>query len=117
VDRDARFVLLLGGVSGAGKTTAASEIGRRLSLPWLMVDDFRLALQRSQVTLPRATEALYYFADFEQRRQVWQERPERRRDAFIATGDVMAPAIEAVVENHLDQRHPAIVEGDGILPS
>jgi 2-phosphoglycerate kinase len=112
-----RFVLLLGGVSGAGKTTAAIEISRRLGIPWLMVDDLRLAFQRSGVTLPHATQALYFFADVDERSGVWNEAPERLRDALIATGDVMAPAVEAIVENHLDQRHPAVVEGDGILPS
>jgi 2-phosphoglycerate kinase len=114
-----QFVLLIGGPSGAGKTTAAEEIGRQLSIPWLMVDDLRLALQRSQVTLPVGTDALYFFADIEdpKERSLWQESPERLRDALIAVGEVMAPAIEAVILNHLSQRHPVIIEGDGILPS
>jgi 2-phosphoglycerate kinase len=112
-----RFVLLIGGVSGAGKTTAASEISRRLGIPWLMVDDLRLAFQRSRVTLPAATEALYFFTDIEARPHVWHEPPERLRDALIAVGEVMEPAIEVIVESHLDQRLPMIIEGDGILPS
>lgn len=84
-----------------------------------MVDDLRLAFQRSQVTLPVGTDALYFFADIEEpkKQRVWQESPERLRDALIAVGDVMEPAVEAVILNHLDQRHPVIIEGDGILPS
>ena len=84
-----------------------------------MVDDLRLAFQRSQVTLPAATDDLYYFADIHEpkKRHVWQESPERLRDALIAVGELMAPAIEAVVLNHLDQRLPIVIEGDGILPS
>jgi 2-phosphoglycerate kinase len=82
-----------------------------------MVDDLRLAFQRSQVTLPAGTDALHFFSDIEQRPHVWQESPERLRDALIAVGEVMATAIEAVVLNHLDQRHPVVIEGDGILPS
>jgi 2-phosphoglycerate kinase len=114
-----RFVLLIGGQSGVGKTTAAEEIGRQLSIPWLMVDDLRLAFQRSRVTLPAGTDDLYFFADIEEpsKRHVWQQSPERLRDALIAVGDVMASAIEAVILHHLSQRHPVIVEGDGILPS
>jgi 2-phosphoglycerate kinase len=112
-----RFVLLLGGVSGAGKTTAAIEISRRLAIPWLMVDDLRLAFQRSRVTLPEAADALYFFIDIEKRPPVWRESPERLCEALVAVGEVMAPAIEAVIEHHLDQRHPVIIEGDGILPS
>lgn len=38
-------VLLIGGPSGRGKTTAARRIGTRLGVPWLQVDDLRLALQ------------------------------------------------------------------------
>jgi 2-phosphoglycerate kinase len=118
IPRD-QFVLLIGGPSGAGKTTAAEEIGRQLSIPWLMVDDLRLAFQRSQVTLPAGTDNLYFFAGIEEpiRRHVWQESPERLRDALIAVGEVMGPAIEAVILNHLSQRHPVVIEGDGILPS
>ncbi|HEY3111837.1 MAG TPA: transposase [Chloroflexota bacterium] len=29
----------------------------------------------------------------------------------------MAPAVEVVIENHVDQRIPVVIEGDGILPS
>ena len=36
-------VLLLGGASGIGKSTVAMRLGQRLGLPWLQVDDFRLA--------------------------------------------------------------------------
>ncbi len=84
-----------------------------------MVDDLRLAFQRSQVTLPQGTDDLYYFADIHEpkKRHVWQNSPEQLRDALIAVGEIMAPAIEAVVLNHLNQRHPIIIEGDGILPS
>jgi hypothetical protein len=84
-----------------------------------MVDDLRLAFQRSQVLLPTGTDDLYFFADIEEplKRHVWQESPERLRDALIAIGAVMAPAIEAVILNHLSQRHPLVIEGDGILPS
>ena len=52
-------VLLIGGISGAGKTTVARQLGLHLGLPWLQVDDLRLALQRSRATLPqRAYEML-----------------------------------------------------------
>ena len=118
MNRRERYVLLIGGPSGSGKTTAAEEIRRRLSIPWLMVDDLRLAFQHSRVTLPVGTDDLYFFIDIEERgHQVWQESPERLRDALIAVGEVMSPAIEIVILNHLDQRHPVIIEGDGILPS
>ena len=108
------FVLLIGGPSGVGKSTAAERLGRRLGAPWLQVDDFRLALQRSRATLPEDTPALYFF---EETPDLWRLPPACLRDALIAVGKVMSPAIEVVIENHVDQRNPAILEGDGILPS
>jgi 2-phosphoglycerate kinase len=54
-------VLLLYGASGTGKSMAAAEIGRRYGIAWMQVDDLRLALQYSRVTLPHRTEQLYYF--------------------------------------------------------
>ncbi len=78
------------------------------------VDDLRLALQWSPVTLPQGTESLYYFTDTP---NIWQQSPERLNESLIAVGEVMAPAIEVVVANHCDNAGPIIVEGDSILPS
>jgi len=107
-------VLLLGGPSGAGKSVAAERLGRRLGVPWLQVDDLRLALQHSGAAFPDGNEALRFF---EQTLDVWSLSPERLRDALIDVGEAMAPAIEIVVANHVDTNAPVIVEGDGILPS
>lgn len=109
-------VLLIGGPSGSGKTTIARELGLRFGVSWLQVDDLRLALQWSRATLPhvRATEALYFFLDTP---DVWQLPPERLRDALIAVGEAMTPAIEIVVANHVATDAPVVLEGDGILPS
>lgn len=109
-------VLLIGGVSGAGKTVAAAELARRLMIPWIGVDDLRLALQWTRVSLPEPeqTEALYFFLDTP---DVWSLQPERLRDGLIEVGEIMSPAIEIVVSNHLGNAGPVILEGDGILPS
>jgi 2-phosphoglycerate kinase len=107
-------VLLIGGQSGAGKSVAAAAIGREGGIPWLQVDDFRLALQRSQVTLPRDTAALYFF---DETPAVWRLPPERLCDALIAIGEAMAPALEIVTGNHVAIDAPVVIEGDGILPA
>jgi len=78
------------------------------------VDDLRLALQWSRVTLPQETAALYFF---EETPGIWNLPPQRLCDALVAVGEVIAPAIEVVITNHVDTKAPLIIEGDGILPS
>ena len=107
-------VLLLGGPSGVGKSRVARQIGLHFGIPWLEVDDLRLAFQHSHVSLPQRTEELYFFTDTP---NVWQLEPERLLAGLIATGEVMSSAIEIVVANHCDNAGPIIIEGDGILPT
>ena len=106
-------VLLVGGHSGSGKTTVAARLATLFGVPWMMVDDLRLAFQRANVTLPRGTSALY----FDKTPYYWQRKPEELRDALIAVGEVLSAPLEVVIENHVDQRIPVVIEGDGILPS
>lgn len=94
-------VLLLGGASGIGKSTVAKRLGQRLGFPWLQVDDFRLALIRSGVPFSDA-DAVPTF-----------DEP----GGLLHHGELLSPAIEVVIENHIDQGNPAILEGDAILPA
>ncbi len=106
--------LLIGGISGTGKSTLARQLGLRFGIPWLQVDLFRLAFQHSRATLPRGNDDLYLFWDVP---DVWQLPPERLRDGLIGTGEALSPAIEIATASHIDHAGPAIFEGDGILPS
>src|SRR5260370_10833948 len=107
-------ILLIGGVSGTGKTNAAVQIADQAGCPWLQVDDLRLGLQWSNVTLPQGADDLYFFLKTP---NVWHLPPERLCQALIAVGEVMAPALEVVVESHIATQLPILLEGDGILPS
>lgn len=109
-------ILLLGGASGTGKTRLAKALSANLGIAWVQVDDLRLALQRSNVRMPtdHDTESLYFF---ERTPDVWSLPAERLRDGLIAAGEAMSAAIEIVIENHIAQNDPAVIEGDGILPS
>jgi 2-phosphoglycerate kinase len=95
------LVLLIGGSSGVGKTTVAPEIARRLGGAWLMVDDLRLALRRSGLPIPDSTRV----------------EDIHEPGGLAEDGEALAPVIEVVIENHVDQRIPVVIEGDGILPS
>ena len=107
------LVLLIGGHSGSGKTNAAKHLGLDLGVPWMMVDDLRLAFQRACVQLPKETNALY----FEKTPHFWRRQPEEVCDALVAVGEVLTAPLEVVIENHVDQRIPIVIEGDAILPS
>lgn len=106
-------VLLIGGSSGVGKTAISREIGLRFGVPWLQVDDLRLAFQWSHVALTEHSNALYLF----QNPDAWQLPPEQFCQGLIAVGEAMSPAIEIVIDNHVATDAPIVIEGDGILPS
>lgn len=106
--------LLVGGVSGTGKSTLARQLGLRFGIPWLQVDLFRLAFQHSRATLPHGNDDLYLFWDVP---DVWRLPPERLRDGLIGTGKAMSPAIEIATASQVEHAGPAILEGDGVLPS
>lgn len=97
---------------GVGKTVIAKRVGLHYGIPWLQVDDLRLALQSSHVTLPTNTEALYFFTETS---DVWQLSSEQLCDSLITVGEAMSPAIKIVVASHVDTAVPIVIEGDGIL--
>ncbi len=101
-------MFLIGGHSYAGKTTATDRLALALGVPWMMVDDLRLAFQRACVTLPKGTSALY----FDKTPHFWRRQPEEIRDALIAVGELLSAPLEVVIENHVDQRIPIVIEGD-----
>jgi 2-phosphoglycerate kinase len=109
-------MLLIGGVSGTGKSTVAEDIGRSLGVPWFQVDDLRLAFQRSRVQTSDGSDALYYFADIDHKPDLWQRDPEELRDALISIAEILSPGLEAIIENHVGQHQRIIIEGDGIAP-
>ncbi len=111
-DRD-WTVLLIGGHSASGKTVVAERIGLSLGIPWIMADDLRLAFQRSRARLPGDADTLY----FDKEPGYWKRPAEEQCDMLVAVGEAMTPALEVVVENHVDQSAPCVIEGADLLPS
>lgn len=104
-------VLLIGGASGVGKTSVSYRLAQYFGVGITEVDDFQVILEH--MTTPEQQPILHY----------WNTLPEGTHltpeDIVAHTRkvcDVMAPALEAVIANHLESRAPIILEGDFILP-
>ncbi|QCX81826.1 2-phosphoglycerate kinase [Streptomyces sp. YIM 121038] len=104
-------VLAVGGASGTGKTTVSRALARRFAVPVVEVDDIVEALLA--VTRPEHLPEVH----------IWRTHPEAALQApesvverQIAIARALAPAVEAVVANHVDTDTPVIVEGDYLLP-
>ena len=74
----------------------------------------KLAFQRSRARLPNGTDALTFL----ETPDTWVScGPEALCDALIAVGEALLAPLEVIIENHVAQSAPIIIEGDGILPS
>lgn len=105
-------VLLLGGASGTGKTRLSYRLARALDIGITEVDDFQVVLER--MTTPEQQPALHF----------WRTHPdpgslsaEEIHEQGLEILQVMLPALEAVVENHLESATPLVLEGDFIHPA
>jgi len=104
-------VLLIGGASGTGKTSLSSQLAVRLGVPIVEVDDIVEALLA--MTTPDQQPALHY----------WSTHPEAARlppdgilQLHLAVAESLAPALAAVVANHLETDTQVIIEGDYLVP-
>lgn len=106
-------VLLIGGSSGAGKTMAARQLAKSLSISLLLLDDVRLALQRA--TSPETHPDLHIFLQYPA--EGWRDSDSIYRD-WIAVGQAMMEPLKAIISHHLlvPDVGRIIIEGDGILP-
>ncbi len=104
-------VLLLGGPSGVGKTSVSYRLAQHFSIGITEVDDFQVILER--MTTPAEQPVLHYWRTHPEAAHM---SPEEMVKHTIAVGQVMVPALEAVITNHLDSQVPIVLEGDFILP-
>lgn len=104
-------MLLLGGASGVGKTSVSYWLAHHLGVGITEVDDFQIVLET--LTTPEQQPVLHY----------WQTHPEagglpaeKLVEQTVSVGRLLAPAVRAVVLNHLETHAPLVLEGDFLLP-
>ena len=105
-------VLLLGGAAGTGKTSVSYRLAHYFHVGITEVDDFQVVLER--MTTPEQQPVLHY----------WRVHPAAHQlpaaqimEHGIGIGEVMTPALEVVIANHLETCTPLVLEGDFILPA
>ena len=103
--------VLLRGPAGVGKTSVSYRLAHHFGMGITEIDDFQAILER--MTTPTEQPVLHS----------WHTHPEAGNQPAeeivkhtIAVGQVMAPALEAVIANHIESRAPVVLEGDFILP-
>jgi adenylate kinase family enzyme len=99
------MVILIGGGSSVGKTTAAADLARRRGLQHLEVDALR-----AEESHP----AVHFVASSP---DVWQLGAETLRDRLIELGAALRPRILRLVSKQLALGVPTVIEGEGIEPS
>lgn len=105
-------VLLIGGASGAGKTSLSYRLAHHFAIGITEADDINQALL--YMTTPEQQPLLHYWRTHPETRQ-W--KPERILEHFIQLCQHLNPAFEAIIANHLEGNVPLILEGDYLLPT
>ena len=81
-------------------------------MPWLQVDDFRLALQLA--TTPITHSDLHFFIATP---NVWSTPVAALADHLERVAEIVSASLEWVIEHYLVTPYPIILEGDGITPA
>ena len=105
------MVLLIGGPSGTGKSSIAYEISRFYGVSVLEADDIYLSVKA--VTDASRLPAIHRWDGGED----WQAAGIQSNVSWlIDVGREMIPALKALVERHIEDKVPVIIEGDLISP-
>jgi 2-phosphoglycerate kinase len=99
------MVILIGGRSSVGKTTAAADLASRRGFQHVQVDALRAEELHPAVQFVGSSP------------EVWDLGPEALRDRLIEICEVLRPHILRIVSRQLALGVPAVVEGEGIEPS
>ena len=109
-DRD-WMVLLIGGASGTGKSSFAYELARFYGVNVLEVDDIVQTLEA--MTTSDVLPVIHYWSTGINWREVGIDR---NVNWLIDVSKELIPGLKAIVDRHIEDKVPVIIEGDFIHP-
>ena len=104
-------VLFIGGASGTGKSSVAYEIARFYGVNVLEVDDVHLSVET--VTTKESFPAIHYWNTGIDWRDIGVDG---NINWLIDVSKEMMPVLRVLVNRHLEDKLPIIIEGDFIYP-
>ena len=104
-------VLVLGGPSGAGKTSVSYPLALRYGVAICEIDD--LCITAEALTTPEQQPDLHYWNTHPEATDL---PPDKIMEHFIKMCRALAPAVSAVIANHLETNMPVVLDGDYALP-
>lgn len=102
-------ILIIGGASGSGKTSVSLPLARLYGVDLVRVDDFQVLLQAC--TTPESHPDLH-----NPKAHSNYEGVDTIVSPFIDIGKLFLPGLKAVIDDHVLENIPMILEGDFILP-
>lgn len=107
-------VIVILGVSGSGKSTLSRQLAHEVGSTWMQSDDLRIAFHAADVTFSSGPpKPLYDSVPFD---EFIRQSPNVLRKRMINVAAALQPAVQVVVENHVLQSWPMVIEGDSIHP-
>ena len=108
-------VFLIGGAPGAGKTTLGTALATRLSIRSLSIDDLVTAVQA--VTTPATHPGLHLMWKTSAHQYFTNSTVDELRADASRQHEVAWPFIRKVIEKHLMQASPIVIDGWHLWPS
>jgi len=109
-----RKVVLIGGTPAAGKSTLARELGRKLNVTAISIDDLFVAAK--SVTTPKTHPGLHVMATGDYVTYYTSNRPETLIADATVQHEAIWPAVERVIRNHAAFGCPIVIEGWAMRP-
>ena len=105
-------ILLIGGASGVGKSCVSYRLSKIYEMNVVQVDDFQCIVEH--YTKEDDYPVFHYWKNhFE---EAINQPIEKKLEIMINYANELSKALELVINNHLEENRPMILEGDFISP-